>query len=470
MAIEDRTITYSQNAIRKSHGVPLDLVSSISHHKTPQTGHETVVLTNHIQRLPVEILHRILELVIHHTGDVRKSHSGSRYHSVVLVCRDWVDIASNIWWKTRRFLWHSAENPLASLARLPLERQQWYADKIQHLDLEESNATDFIAALDLGFPFLRNLEVSRYCHEPNDSPGFVCLASQFLGRSLLELKLLRHYRTDDILTALLNAPNLRTLDLHCESLDATSEKLLDAIRTCSQLRVLVLNFPIEPLVTKDVFAQIASLPYLTSLCLPRDELTSETSMYVLAANNSPFCSIAHLDLGKFHSTAINLLTGIHTLRSLSLGVIGSAPTLQVLATLCNLQELTLRFHDSTSIGYSEWKHLANLEHLRSIKIASWDYYRFSQVDLSSITTDELVSVFRAMPQLSSFWSNAAISNTAQFYIQAGEVCKSLNKLELRGQFDSTMLLDSHIGDDPLYPMLEYLWVHQFIEPQDEHTW
>lgn len=74
-----------------------------------------------------------------------------------------------------------------------------------------------------------------------------------------------------------------------------------------------------------------------------------------------------------------------------------------------------------------------------------------------------------MPELSSFYNNAAVSNTAQLYIKVGEICRSLESLGLRGQFDSTMLLESHIGDDPLYPMLEELWVHQFIEPQDEHT-
>jgi hypothetical protein len=60
------------------------------------------------------------------------------------------------------------------------------SNKIQHLGLEESNAPDFIVALRLGSPFLRTLEVSRLC---NVYPGFVCLASQFIGGSLLELKL-----------------------------------------------------------------------------------------------------------------------------------------------------------------------------------------------------------------------------------------------------------------------------------------
>lgn len=206
------------------------------------------------------------------------------------------------------------------------------------------------------------------------------------------------------------------------------------------------------------------------LCrLPYYELTSEVSKYVLAANTSLFCSITRLDLEMFHSTAVNLLGGIPTLRSLSLGVIGDAPVLHVLATVCNLQDLTLRFRDPVAIGYSEWERLTTLKDLRSIGISSEDHSGFSQVDLSSITKDEFVLFFRALPQLSNLWINAAISNTAQSYIHAREICKSLKSLGLRGQFDSTMLLECHTCDDPLYQILESLWVHQFIEPPDNHT-
>ncbi|CAD0099057.1 unnamed protein product [Aureobasidium mustum] len=385
----------------------------------------------------------------------------------MLVCRDWAEIASNIWWETRRYIGPQAEDPLASLARLPLKRQQWYANKIHHLNLNETNASDFIAALELNFPSLRTLKVTQWSHH---KIGFVCLASQFIGRGLLELKLLRTYLTDDILTALLNAPNLRTLELWCQSPDATSSQLLNVTKACSQLRVLELTWTIEALINKDVLAAIASLVYLKELRLPRYEITSAVSNYVLATNTFPLRSITRLDLGGLHSTAIDLLSGIPTLRSLSLGVIDTTPILQTLATLCNLEDLDLRFRDAVAIGYSQWKFLMGLRDLRSIKISSWNGFGFSQVDLSSITTGEFISFFRAMPQLSRFWVNATISNTAQLYIKAGEICKGLKSLGLRGQYDSTMILESHTGDGLLYPMLESLWVHQFIEPQGEHTW
>ncbi|KAH0043310.1 hypothetical protein KCU78_g596, partial [Aureobasidium melanogenum] len=467
MAFENRRATRSQDGTGKSSDMPPNLVPSISHCKTPLTTHEFAGSSNHIQQLPLELLHAILELVLFREEDEGWFRSEPRYHSVMLVCRDWAEIASNIWWKTRQYINPKAEAPLASLARLPLERQQWYADKIQHLDLNETDAPDFIAARRLDFPSLKTLKVTQWM---DYGVGFVCLASQFIGRSLLELKLLRAYRTDDILTALLNAPSLRTLELSCEIPDATSDKLLNAMQRCIQLRVLELSFSIEAVITKDVLAAIASLPYLTRLHLPCGELTFEATKYVLATNTFPFRSITHLDLENLHSTAIDLLVGIPTLRSLSLGVIGATPILQVLATLCNLQDLKLRFRDSVAIGYSQWECLTRLESLRRISIASWNDFGFSQVDLSSITTGEFISFFQAMPQLSGFWINAAISNTAELYIKAGEICKNLESLGLRGQIDSTMILESHTGGDPLYPMLESLWVHQFIEPQDKNTW
>ncbi|CAD0091204.1 unnamed protein product, partial [Aureobasidium vineae] len=388
-------------------------------------------------RLSLEILHAVLELVILYVGGERWLHSEPRYHSVVLVCRDWAEIASNIWWKTRRYLVPEAEAPLATLARLPLKRQQWYANKIQHLNLNETNARDFIVALELDFPFLRTLEVTRWS---DYEVGFVCLASQSIRRSLLELKLTRTYRTDDILTGLLNAPNLRTLELWCESSDATSDKVLNVMETCFQLRALELTFSIGALITKDVLAAIASLP------------------------------ITHLKLGEFHSTAIDLLGGIVTLTSLSLGVIGTAPIFRILATLRNLQNLKLCFRDAVAIEYSERKCLARLKELHSISIFSWDGFGFSQVDLSSITLDEFTSFFHALPRLSCFRINAAISNTAQLYIKAEEMCRSIESLGLRGQFDSELFLKSHTGNVLVYPMLESLWVHQFIEPQDKRTW
>ncbi|KAG9765833.1 hypothetical protein KCU71_g1502, partial [Aureobasidium melanogenum] len=467
MAFEYRRATRSQDGTGRSLDMPTNLVLSISHRKTSLTTHEFVDSTNHIQQLPLELLHAILELVLFREEDEGWFRSEPRYHSVMLVCRDWAEIASNIWWKTRQYINPEAEAPLASLARLPLQRQQWYADKIQHLDLNETDAPDFIAALRLDFPSLKTLKVTQWM---DCGIGFVCLASQIINRSLLELKLLRAYRTDDILTALLNAPNLRTLELSCEIPDATSDKLLNAMQTCIQLRVLELSFSIEAVITKDVLAAIASLPYLTRLHLPCGELTFEATNYVLATNTFPFRSITHLDLENFHSTAIDLLVGIPSLRSLSLGVIGTAPILQVLATLCNLQDLELRFRDSVAIGYSQWECLARLECLRRISIASWIDFGFSQVDLSSITTGEYISFFQAMPQLSGFWINAEISNTAELYIKAGEICKNLESLGLRGQIVLSMILESHTGGEPLYPMLESLWVYQFIEPQDEHTW
>jgi len=466
MPSQCQRVTRSQTGMRRSLGTPPGFVSSTSHHKNSHTGHEVADSTNHIQRLPAEILYSVLKLVIDRAAGGAWIHHKAQYDSLVLACKDWAVIASDIWWETRAYIIPEAEPPLASLARLPLERQQWYANKIQHLDLNGTNAADFIAALKLSFPSLRILEIREWTHH---EVGFVCLASQFIRQSLLELKLLRTYRVDDVLTALLDAPNLRTLELCCKMPLATSDELLKAMRTCLQLRILVLDWTIEPIVNKDVFAAIASLPYLTNLRIPCYELTSEVSKHVLAANTTPFCSITRLDLGMFHSTAVNLLGGIPMLRSLSLGIIGDAPVLHVLATVCNLQDLALRFRDSVAIGYSEWERLTTLKGLRSISISSWDNFGFSQVDLSSITKDEFVSFFRALPQLSSLRINAAISNTAQLYIQAGEICKNLKSLGLRGQFDSTMLLECHTCDDPLYPALESLWVHQFIEPQDNHT-
>jgi hypothetical protein len=172
----------------------------------------------------------------------------------------------------------------------------------------------------------------------------------------------------------------------------------------------------------------------------------------------------------FPSTAINLLGGIPTLKFLSLGIIGDTPILPVLATLFNLQELELRFRDSVAIGHSERKPLGGLADLRSKTISSWDDFGFSQVDLSSITTNEFVSFFQALPRLSTLWINAAISNTAQLYIQAGEICKSIKALGVRGQFDSRMLHESHTVDSPLYPTLESLWVQKFVGRQDKYTW
>jgi hypothetical protein len=136
----------------------------------------------------------------------------------------------------------------------------------------------------------------------------------------------------------------------------------------------------------------------------------------------------------FPSTAINLLSEIPTLKFLSLGIVGDTPILPVLATLFDLQELELHFRDSVAIGHSEWKPLGRLEDLRSKTISSWDDFGFSQVDSSSITTNEFVSFFQALPRPSTLWINAAISNTAQLYIQAGEICKSIKALGVRGQF------------------------------------
>jgi hypothetical protein len=466
MPSQCQRVTRSQTGMRRSLGTPPRFVSSTSHYKNSHTGHEIADSTNHIQRLPAEILYTVLKLVVDRSGDEPWVHYKARYDSVVLACKDWAVIASNIWWKTRAYIFPEAEPPLASLARLPLERQQWYANKIQHLDLNGTNAADFIAALKLSFPSLRTLEIGEWSHH---EVGFLCLASQFIRQSLLELKLSRTYRVDDVLTALLNASNLRTLELWCEIPLATSDELLKVVRSCLQLRVLVLAWTIEPIINKDVLAAIASLPYLQSLHLISYGLTLEVSNHVLAANSSPFCSITRLNLGMFHSAAINILSGISTLKFLSLRVIGDAPILHVLATLCNLQELVLRFRDSVAVGYLEWLHLTTLKDLRRIEISSWDGFGFSQVDLSSITTDEFMSFFQALPQLSSIWINAAISNTAQVYIQAGEICRNLKSLSLRGQFDSSMLLESHTGEYPLYPMLESLSVHQFIEPQDKRT-
>jgi hypothetical protein len=172
----------------------------------------------------------------------------------------------------------------------------------------------------------------------------------------------------------------------------------------------------------------------------------------------------------FPSTAINLLSEIPTLKFLSLGIVGDTPILPVLATLFDLQELELHFRDSVAIGHSEWKPLGRLEDLRSKTISSWDDFGFSQVDSSSITTNEFVSFFQALPRPSTLWINAAISNTAQLYIQAGEICKSIKALGVRGRFDSRMLHESHTVDSPLYPMLESLWVHQFVDRQDKYTW
>jgi hypothetical protein len=458
-------VTRSQTGSRTTRDPPPGFVSSTSRHKIPRTGHEIADSTNLIQRLPVEILYTVLKLVINRSVDETWVDHKAQYDSIELTCKDWAVIASNIWWKSRKYT--EIDPALAFLARLPLERQQWYANKIQHLHLNETNAPDFIAARRLAFPSLRTLEITQWMEY---EVGFVCLASQFIRLSLLELKLSRTYRVDDVLTALLEAPNLRTIELRCESSDATTDKLLKAMATCLQLRVLELTFTIEALVTKDVLLAIASLPYLTSLHLPCYEVTSEVKNYVLAANISPFCSINRLDLGMIHSTAINLLGGIPTLKLLSLGIIGDTPVLHILATLCNVQELELRFRDSVAIGYSEWTVLGRLKDLRSIRISSWDDFGFSQVDLSSITTNEFVSFFQALPRLSTFWINAALSNTAELYVRAGEICKSIKALGLRGQFDSTMLLESHTDNNPLYPLLESLWVHQFVEPQDRYTW
>jgi hypothetical protein len=465
MASRYPRVTRSHTGTRRTRSPPPGFVSSTSRLKSQRSGHGIADSTNHIQRLPVGILCTVLKLVIDRSVDKTWVNHKAQYDSIVLACKDWAVIASNIWWKSRAY--NVTDPPLASLGRLPLERQQWYANKIQHLHMNETNAPDFVAALRLTFPALRTLEITQWMEY---EVGFVCLVSQFIQQSLLQLKLSRTYRVDDVLTAPLEAPNLRTIELWCESADATTDKLLKATATCLQLRVLELTFTIEALVTKDVLLAIASLPYLTSLHLPCYKVTSEVKNYVLAANISPFCSITRLDLGKFHSTAINLLGGIPTLKLLSLGIIGDTPVLPILATLCDLQELELRFRDSVAIGYSEWTLLGRLGDLRSIKISSWDDFGFSQVDLSSITTNEFVSFFQALPQLSTFWINAALSNTAQLYIQAGKICKSIKALGLRGQFDSMILVESHVDNNPLYPLLESLWVHQFVEPQNGETW
>lgn len=168
--------TSNQTGTRIAHGTPPGFVSSTSRLKIPRTGHEIADSTNHIQQLPVEILYIVLKLALDRAGDGAWICHKAQYDSLVLTCKDWAVIASNIWWKTRRYVISEAEAPIATLARLSSERQQWYADKIQHLDLNATNARDFIAALKLSFPSLETLEITEWSHH---DVGFVCLAAQF---------------------------------------------------------------------------------------------------------------------------------------------------------------------------------------------------------------------------------------------------------------------------------------------------
>jgi hypothetical protein len=272
MASRYPRVTRSHTGTRRTRSPPPGFVCSTSRLKSQRSGHGIADSTNNIQRLPVEILYTVLKLVRDRSVDETWVNHKAQYDNIVLACKDWAVIASNIWWKSREY--NVTDPPLASLGRLPLERQQWYANKIQHLHLNETNAPDFIAALRLTFPSLRTLEITQWMEY---EVGFVCLASQFIQQSLLQLKLSRTYRVDDVLAALLGAPNLRTIELWCESPDATTDKLLKAMATCLQLRILELTFTIEALVTKDVLLAIASLPYLTSLHLPCYEVTSEVN-------------------------------------------------------------------------------------------------------------------------------------------------------------------------------------------------
>lgn len=64
MPSQCQRVTRSQTGMRRSLGTPPGFVLSTSHHKNSHTSQEVADSTNHIQRLPAEILYTVLKLVI----------------------------------------------------------------------------------------------------------------------------------------------------------------------------------------------------------------------------------------------------------------------------------------------------------------------------------------------------------------------------------------------------------------------
>ncbi|KAF2151408.1 hypothetical protein K461DRAFT_295464 [Myriangium duriaei CBS 260.36] len=389
--------------------------------------------------LPPEIIPIILQHVDHNT-----------LFSVVRVNRLWAEEGLSL-------LWHS-QTSVQALLSVPPSRRQYYADKIRNFEVnqdticenEHRNGASSFGLLQ--FPKLQHVKID-YFYYPSS-------ISQYLQPELLSFGWHGASKVVEDVFGMLSTrcPALRSIFLDAEFPNSQPDDLLRFLEASTSLKSIKLHSDVNPLVTTDILAHLASRDRLYELLVTRPFSDEEIQSSLDMVKATPFRRLKRISIVGYAAGLAGLLAHLDAslLNGLSLLVVDAAgPILNHFARFVNLQELEVSIQADTTFAIHDILMLRSLKRLNALTIQG--YYAVLQ---SPPWTDEQMTLFfSSFPDLDSlaFQVQANLSVAALIALKTSSKLRSCH---LTGGFALATL---EVVDGPIFPALEVLHLSRILD-------